>query len=135
MQRGNLDDLSVYRMSRRSGTGSPDKDMRKHRNLRRRRSDASTYGVPAIYHECVTDHEACCGTAKPKHSACNLLGATEAADGYVFQHRVEGVSLRGHHPVEHRSMDDARAYGIDANAPCGIVESCALGEPEHAVLG
>src|SRR5437879_2541942 len=69
-----------------------------------RRFDASAYGVPTVYRERVTDHKTCCGTAKPKHSACDLLGATKSADGYVLQHRVKGVSLSGHHLVEHRSM-------------------------------
>jgi hypothetical protein len=32
-------------------------------------------------------------------------------------------------------MYKARAYGVDANASCGIVESRAFGEPEHAMLG
>src|SRR5215831_10260405 len=32
-------------------------------------------------------------------------------------------------------MYEARTYGIDANATCGIVQSRALGEPNHAVLG
>src|SRR6266568_3058712 len=95
----------------------------------------STYGIPAIDRECVTDHEACGGTAKPKNRICNLLGATKATDGYVFQHRIKRVSLSGHHLVEHRGMDDARTYCIDTNAPCGIVQSRAFGESKHAVFG
>src|SRR5258707_12185407 len=93
------------------------------------------YSIPAIYRECVTDHEACGRAAKPENRICNLLGATKATDGDVFQHRVKGISLSGHHLVEHRRMDDARTSGIDTNAPCGIVQSRAFGEPKHAVLG
>src|SRR5215213_2989653 len=97
---------------------------------------SSAYGVPAIYRECVTDHEACRGAAKPKNSISNLLGAAKPANGDVFQHRIEGVSLTsGDHLVRHRRMDETRTYGIDANAPRGIFQSRALGEPKHAVLG
>src|SRR5882757_4437151 len=83
----------------------------------------------------MTDHKTCGGAAKPKNRTCNLLGATKPADGHVFQHRVKGVSLSGHHLVEHRRMDDARAYGIDTDAPRGVVQSRARGEPKHPVLG
>src|SRR5579883_10469 len=31
-------------------------------------------------------------------------------------------------------MDDTRAYRIDANAPCGVVERRAFREPQHPVL-
>src|SRR5438034_5727861 len=96
---------------------------------------SSAYGVPAIYRECVTDHKACGGAAKPENGTCNLLGATKPTNGHVFQHRVEGVSLSRHHLVEHPGVDDARTYRIDTNAPCGIVQGRAFGEPEHAVLG
>jgi hypothetical protein len=94
------------------------------------------YGVSAVYNESVTDHQACGGAAKPKNSACNLLGATKSTDRYVFQDRVKGVSLTsGHHLVSHRCMDEARTHGIEANAPRGIFHSRAFGEPKHAVLG
>src|SRR5229473_8618991 len=96
---------------------------------------SSAYGIPAIYRECMTDHEACCGAAKPENGARNFLGATKPTNGHVFQHRVEGVSLSGHHLVEHPGVDDARTYRIDTNALCGIVQGRAFGEPEHAVLG
>src|SRR6516164_9416956 len=94
----------------------------------------SANGVPAVHRECVTYHKTCGGTAKPKNGACNLLRAAEPTDGYVLQHLVKGVCLCGHHLVQHRSVDDAWAYGIDANASCGVVECCAFGEPKHAML-
>src|ERR1700741_4301213 len=94
----------------------------------------SAYRIPVVYRECVTDHETRGWTAEPKNGACNLLRAAEPTDGDVFQHLIKGVRLSRHHLVQHRSMDDTWAYGIDANASCGVVECCALGEPKHAML-
>src|SRR5207302_6430994 len=40
-----------------------------------------------------------------------------------------------HHLVGHRRLDEARTHGIYANAPCGIFQSRAFGEPKYSVLG
>jgi hypothetical protein len=93
-------------------------------------------GESATYRECVADHQACGGAAKPNNSISNLVRATKSANGYVFQHRVKGVSLTcGHNLVGHRRMNDAWTDGIDTNPLCGIFQSCAFGETDYSMLG
>src|SRR5262249_24043283 len=89
---------------------------------------------PTIYRERATYHETRGWTAEPEDSTCNLLRPAEPTDGNVFQHLIKGVCLCGHHLVQHRSIDDAWAYGIDENASCGVVECRAFGEPKYAML-
>src|SRR5205823_13087515 len=65
---------------------------------------------------------------------CDLLRAAKSTDRHVFQHCAERIGLSGHHPVEHRRMDDTRTNGIDANPPRGIVESRTFRQPQNAML-
>src|SRR5580698_3433218 len=97
---------------------------------------ASMDGVSAVDHERVAYHQACGGTAEPQNRAGNFLGTTKSADRHVFQHGVKDVCLATrHHPFGHRGMNEARTYGIDTNAPCGIFQSGGFGEGEYAVFG
>src|SRR3989442_5293838 len=74
--------------------------------------------------------------SKPQNSIRNLLGAANPSHRDALLHRLESVSLTGSdHLVRHRRVDQTRTYGIDANAPCSIFESRALGEPKYSVLG
>src|SRR5712692_8649803 len=104
-------------------------------DARRRRFSSSTYGVSAVHDECVTDYEACAWAAKPKNGSGDLLRPTKSSNRYVFHQLFHGFCLTGQHARDHRRIDDSRADRVNADAPGGIFESSALGQPEHPVLG
>jgi hypothetical protein len=60
-----------------------------HRALQELSSSAC--GVAAIHSECVTDHEACARTAKPKHSGGDLLRPTKSTNRLVSHDVFHGV--------------------------------------------
>ena len=94
-----------------------------------------SYGVAAIDSERVTDHKACGGTAKPENSIGDLFWSAKPTDGVSFTSPSGRQPASCQHLVGHRRMDQARTYGIDANAPCSVFESRALGESKDSVLG
>src|SRR5579864_3953955 len=75
-------------------------------------------------------------TRKPQNNISNLLGPSVSAHWHALLHCFEDFTLaRRDHLVGHRCPNEARAYSIDANAPCCVFESSTLGESEYTVLG
>src|SRR5712691_4259691 len=95
----------------------------------------STHDVTAVHRDGLTGHIAGGLTAEPQHCRRNLVGAADTLHRYALLHGFHGFTLTlRDHLVHHRCPDEARTYGIDADAAGRIFESCALGEPEHSVL-
>src|SRR6266571_2161583 len=90
----------------------------------------------AVHRDGLTGHIARSFTAKPQNSVRDLFRSANASHRYALLHCPEGFALtRRDHLVGHRCPNEARTYGIDANAACRIFESRALGEPKYSVLG
>jgi len=64
-----------------------------HRALQELSSSAC--GVAAIHSECVTDHEACARTAKPKHSGGDLLRPTNGVRWGIRPVGLPFVGVKG----------------------------------------
>src|SRR4030081_3676240 len=95
---------------------------------------SSARRVPAVHRECVPDHEACAGAAKPQNSRGNLLRPTKSPDGLFLRDVFHGFGFFGDHFGNHRCFHCTGAHGIDANASGGIFKRCALRQPDHAVF-
>src|SRR6266567_1513450 len=90
----------------------------------------------AVHRDGLTGHIARSFTAKPQNSVRDLFRSANASHRYALLHCPEGFALtRRDHLVGHRCPNEARTYGIDANAARRIFESSALGEPNDSVLG
>src|ERR1700732_4514328 len=96
---------------------------------------SSACGVAAIHSECVTDHEACARTAKPKHSGGDLLRPTKSTNRLVSHDVFHGVRFLGQHVRNHRRFDRPRANRVNANTPGGIFERSTLRQTDHSVFG
>src|SRR5438445_13692569 len=97
---------------------------------------SSPHDVTAVHRDGLTGHIAGGLTAEPQHGRRNLVGAADTLHRYALLHGFHGFTLTlRDHLVHHRCPDEARAYGIDADAACRIFESSALGEPNDPVLG
>src|SRR5258707_4258094 len=95
---------------------------------------SSTHDEAAIHRDRLASYVACCITAKPQNSICNLLGSANPSHRDTLLHRLEGFTLTARdHLVRHRRVDQARTYGIDADAPCRIFVILALAEPKLTV--
>src|SRR5438552_9583455 len=95
----------------------------------------STHDEAAVHRDGLTRHIACSITRKPQNSIRNFLRAANATHRDALLHLLEGVTLTGSdHLVRHRRLDQARTYGVNANAPCSVFECRALGEPKDSVL-
>src|SRR5882724_1192262 len=88
-----LFNFGIWKLLFSSASFDDEKAKRDGIAAKRLRFDSSAYGVSAVHRECVTDHETRCRTAKPEHSARDLLRTPEPADGYVLQHCVQRVGL------------------------------------------
>src|SRR6266705_1195552 len=95
----------------------------------------SARGVSAIDNECVADHEACAGAAKPKNGRGDLLRPTKSSNRLVLQDVFHGVGFLSQHVGNHWRIDRPWAHRIDANSSGGIFERSALRQPDHSVLG
>src|SRR4051794_40818653 len=94
----------------------------------------SLCGVPAVDGEGDAEDEAGAGAAQPQHAGCDLVGPPEATDGLI-RHCVGFDELSvGDHVGDHRGVEGAGADRVDANPAWRVLECCAAGEPDHAVL-
>src|SRR5439155_2695134 len=81
-------------------------------------------------------HVACGVAAKPQNSIRNFLRTANASHRDALLHLLKGFTLTGSdHLVRHRRLDEAGTDRRGANAPCGVFQRRALGEPKHSLLG
>src|SRR3984893_1636967 len=104
-----------------------------HRALQKLSSSAG--GVAAIHSECVTDHEACARTAKPKHSGGDLLRPTKSTNRLVSHDVFHAIRFLGPTVRNHLRIHRPKTNPVNANTPGGILERSALRQPDHSKFG
>src|SRR4051812_11599805 len=95
----------------------------------------SSHSESAVHRDGLADDEARAVTTQPEHGVGDLFGTTVPADRHEFQHPFErfGLSLRPH-GLAHWRLDEARAYGIDADPSGRILQRRALVSPSTPCL-
>jgi len=92
-------------------------------------------GVPAIDGQGDPDDEPGVGTAEPQYGGGDLLRSAEPVDGLVGDGLGQVQLTLGDHVGDHRGLDGAGAHRVDPDAAGCVLQRCASGQAEDAVLG
>ena len=80
------------------------------------------------------DDEGCGIRTQPNDGIGNLLWFARSSDWLLRDHLPPSFSSAAGEAIHHRSGDVAGGHDVDADVLRGVVESCRLGQSDHAVF-